>query len=447
MKLKIKMNSPESLKKIRWIFTVSRRFSKVDKKGRTKTTSFLASLGIAFGVMTLIVVMSIMNGFQMSFIDSIQEISSFHIRVTELDNSKKDDFIAWCNNNSRVKSVTPFYEAQGLLTSNKGHENIALIRAINPEVYEKDEGFRKELKIITGEFDLGEKEFFDEKIDSIIIGSGVARQLGVTVGNEITLFALSGGNDVALLSNERKFLVKGIFSSGYTEINSAYVFVSDECGRKNFGKNAELCYGVKLHSQNQDAVVLSQMKKVFPDAKISSWRQYNKSFFGTLRLEKNMLLMLVALIFIVVAVNIYNGMRRIVFERMAEIQTLSALGARTKHLKLIFVIQGLMTGIKGSLPGLILGLLISYNSDTVFRAASKVMYAFSWLGTAITNPANLVYVAENPMYNFYAQIPARVFPGETFIIVLFGLLAPLIASTLAGKNVIKMTVAEVLHNE
>ena len=168
---------------------------------------------------------------------------------------------------------------------------------------------------------------------------------------------------------------------------------------------------------------------------------------GTLRIEKDMLKLLVGLIFIVVAINIYNGMRRLVFERRNEIAILSALGGKKWEIKSIFITRGLLTGLIGSISGVILGLLISMNTDHVFNAVAKVMYFFQYIITAITNPQNLMYVAENSTYSLYASIPARIFPGEVFAISLFGILAPLFASWAASKNVLKMTVSEVLHNE
>ena len=105
---------------LRWIIGVSRRFSRVDRKGRSAVTSTLATLGICFGVMTLIVVMSVMNGFQMSFIDSILEVSSYHARVENLDEENIPLLLDFCKNNKGISYVTDFYEAQTFMTGYKG---------------------------------------------------------------------------------------------------------------------------------------------------------------------------------------------------------------------------------------------------------------------------------------------------------------------------------------
>ena len=160
-----------------------------------------------------------------------------------------------------------------------------------------------------------------------------------------------------------------------------------------------------------------------------------------------MLLFLVALIFVVVAINIYNGMRRLVFERRTEIAVFSALGARRTGIKSIFIMRGFITGTVGALTGVVLGIIISLNTDVVFTLAAKLMYGVQYLITALTDRANLQYVQVNSSYNLYASIPARVFPGEVIAITLFGIFSPLIASWAASRNVLKMTVSEVLHNE
>ena len=430
--------------KLKWINTVSSRFARVDRKGRSAVTSFLATLGICFGVMTLIAVMSVMNGFQMNFIDAIMEVSSYHIRATEVPEEKSEQFLTLCRQNKNVLSITPFYEAQTLMTDETGRENAAIIRAIEPDVYTNDAGFNKEITMVEGSFDL-------EEDDSIVLGYTLARQLRVGVGETVNLLVLSGGSDVSLLSGDRNFIVKGLFKTGYSDINSAYSVINIKAGEKYFGKSAEKIYGIKLKNSQEDARVIANLEKAFENesltAKLQSWRDYNKSFFGALRIEKNMLLLLVAIIFVVVGINIYNGMRRLVFERRSEIAILSAIGAENKDIKTIFIMRGFTTGAIGAFAGVILGLLISVNTEFLFNAAARVMFWLQYLVTAIFNRQNLMYVQENSSYAVYANIPARIFFREVVMIALFGIISPLLASWAASKNILKMTVAEVLHNE
>lgn len=434
------MNKSHSLlDSLKWITSVSQRFSRVDRTGRSAVTSALATLGICFGVMTLIVVMSVMNGFQMSFIDAIMEISSYHVRVDQMPDHLEQDFQDYCEENKNILSCTAFYEAQTMMTGNRGKESAAIIRAIDPNVYKDDEGFRKELKMIGGRFDIS-------KPGTMVIGSTLARNLSLKIGSETNLLVLSGGSDVDLFSDDRVFKITGIFSTGYSEINSNYCFVNIKDADTYFGQAAKKIWGIKLKNSNDDMHVISQLNKKF-EIKAQSWRDYNKTFFGALRIEKNMLLLLVALIFVVVAINIYNGMRRLVFERRSEIAILSAIGAANSEIQAIFIFRGFLTGVIGAMAGVVLGLLISVNTEFVFNAASNILYWGQYILTSIFNKQNLAYVQENSTYSIYANIPARVFFSEVFMISIFGVLAPLFASWIASKNVLKLTVAEVLHNE
>ena len=430
---------------LRWISVVSRRFARIDRKGRSAVTSVLATLGICFGVMTLTVVMSVMNGFQMSFIDSILEVSSYHLRVINVAPEQENALKAACETEKRIRACVPFYEAQALMTGEKGGAVAVNVRAADESIYYKDEGFKKELRMISGSFDFSET-------DSIILGSTLARNLGVRTGDTVNLLVMSGGSDVDLFSSDRLFTVRGIFTTGYAEINSACAFTGTAAAEKYFGASAKKIWGIKIKNYDKDLGVVASLKKQLglsdsSKTQIQSWRSFNKTFFGALRIEKNMLLLLVALIFVVVAINIYNGMRRLVFERRTEIAVLSALGARKGGIKSIFIMRGFIMGTVGALTGVVLGIIISLNTDVVFTLAAKLMYGIQYLITALTDRQNLQYVQINSSYNLYASIPARLFPGEVTAITLFGVFSPLIASWAASRNVLKLTVSEVLHNE
>ena len=505
-----------------WIFFVSRRFAKVDRKGSSAVTTALASLGICFGVMTLITVISVMNGFQHSFIDVIMEISSYHIRVESvvelvettkegevspyaptslvatpspkgqsplkspmtssepedvprlfvekslvsdserstppesnlslsgltrqsssdeiLRPSQNDDFLQFCQSEKSIRSVTPFYEAQSLMVGSSGKEAAAMIKAVPTTVREDDAGFKKHVNMISGSFDI-------EGENSIVIGTELARRTGARLGSKINLYALSGGSDVDLFSSERVFTVTGIFHTGYSDINASFAFINLDDGKKYFGSGARLLYGVKLFDENDDAKEIARIATQFPSLKTESWKEYNRAFFGALQVEKNMLMVLVFLIFVVVAINIFNGMRRMVYERREEISVLSAFGGKKRSIQSIFVTQGLLTGVSGAIPGAALGLFLSINMDTVFLLLSKLSYYASLLAVMIANPANGDLVRENPMFMLYASIPPKVFTDEVVMISLFGIGASLLASFMASRGVLKMTVVEVMRDE
>ena len=211
-----------------WILFVSRRFSRVDRKGRSAVTSFLASLGICFGIMTLIVVMSVMNGFQMEFKDAIMELSSYHVQVTGVDDATVEmQFTAWCNAEHDILAASPFYEAQSFMVTDRGKQSAALIRAVPENICDVDSGFAREMHMLAGSFSLHDD-------DAIVLGSDLARALSVRTGDVVTLLALSGGSDVELLSRDRQFRVAGVFRCGYADINASYAFINFASGQKNF---------------------------------------------------------------------------------------------------------------------------------------------------------------------------------------------------------------------
>ena len=240
------------MKSLFWISRVSHRFARVDRKGRSAVTSVLATLGIAFGVMTLTVVMSVMNGFQMSFIDAILEVSSYHIRAVDLPEESEKALQLFCQTDKRVRACLPFYEAQALMTGEKGGALAVNVRAAGNEIYDTDQGFRQQVKMLSGSFDLSQP-------DSIVLGSTLARNLGVRPGSTVNLLVMSGGSDVDLFSQDRLFTVSGVFTSGYQEINNAYAFVSMDAAEKYFGSSAKKIWGIKLYRYNDDLRVLHDL--------------------------------------------------------------------------------------------------------------------------------------------------------------------------------------------
>ena len=433
-----KKNTEKYMNNLKWIFFVCKRFSLVDKKGSSSVTTKLSVLGICFGVMTLIVVLSVMNGFQMQFIDSIIHISSYHVQVTNVKEDERSQIENFFLNNNNVVSFVQFKEAQSLMTNPSGKESVALIRALPENVLKIDSGFKNEVNMISGRFDLSG--------NGIVLGSRLAKSLGVRPGSQINLFALSGSSDTALISNERKFTVTGIFTCGYADINASCAFIGFSSGEKYFGRTGSV-YGIKLKNQNSDRHFKTEFENCGFDCNVSVWRDYNRSFFGALRVEKNILMLFVIMIFIVVAINIYNSIRKLVFERRSEIAALSSLGGSRFSIRKIFVLRGLIIGLKGSLPGLFAGLVLSFNIKTVFLVILKIQYYFTYFFTMIFNSAMKDAVRENSMWYVYANIPARVNPGEVIFITLFGIFSCVIASWIASSNVLKMKILEVLHEE
>lgn len=403
-------------------------------------TSVLPSVGIGFGVMALIIILSVMNGFQLESIESILEISSYHIRAIPETDESLDVLLEQVSTETMISSINPFYEAQGLLVEKNGRQSASLIRAIEHTQIYTDEGFAKQLQVYAGSFDLYTPR-------SIILGSTLAKNLGVRVGDSVNILALSGGSDVDLFSENRVFTVTALFSCGYGDINAAYAFIPFEDGKELFGKNSKPTFGIKITNKDHDERLMQKLKASVNSVQFESWRSFNRSFFGALRVEKNILMMLSLLIFVVVAVNIFNGMRRMVYERREEICVLSALGSSPESIQFIFIMQGLLIGLSGAIPGLLLGLCLSVNVNTVFTIIAKISYFIQYFIASLCNPESLAHIIRNSAYMFYAGIPARVYVNEVIFITLFGLLSAVSAAWLASTKVLSFKIAEVLRDE
>ena len=430
--------------RLSWIFYISRRFAKVDSRGRAAASGILASLGIGAGVAVLIVIISVMNGFQAGYIRSIMEISSFHIRAVPEEDARsqldEETLLKTIRDTKGVASAIPMYEAHTLSVGNNGRQRPALIRGVPWSIYLSDKGFLDQITMSAGRFDIKDEM-------TCILGSSLARALNVRPGDEINLLALSGGEETDLFSGDRKLKVNGLFTCGYNDINSSFIFVSLDTAAKILGLENAQFYGIKLVDSEDDQRCVSVLKNKLPDINFESWRSYNRSFFGALKIEKNMLMTLSFLIFVVVGVNIFNSMRRMVYEHHEETAVLSALGAGKKEIQLVFILQGLSTGLYGAVPGLLAGLAICAKMGNVFILFSQLAYRIQLFFYMIFNPVVVPTLRSNSVFLYYAKIPAVVVFSEVAYITLFGIVASLAASWFASRNALKFSVAEVLHDE
>lgn len=424
---------------------MAKRFSLVDLKGAAAFTSKLSTLGICFGVMTLIIVISVMNGFQREFIDAIMEVSSYNVRAENLGAKERESFEKFASDENEIECAVAFTESESLLVSADGRQSAALVRAIETDVMEKDFGFAREAKIVRGAFDLRSAAFSEngETLAPCVLGITLARSLDVRVGDEVNFYATDSGDSLLeAFSRPQKFFVAGIFHTGYSDINSSYVFVALSSQTE---KIENLIYGIKTKNSAGEAALAKKIQLEFPAAKISLWKEYNRSFFSVLRIEKNMLMLLVVLIFVVVAINIFNSMRRIVFERRSEISTLSALGAKISSVKNIFIMRGFLIGLRGALAGLVLGLFFCVNIKSVFTILSSALFYLQYFFMLIFSPQNAAALSENPMFAVYANIPARMYAHEIIFITLFGIFSAVFSAWSASREILNTSISEVLH--
>ena len=430
------------MKRNRWILFVALRFGSVDAKGKAAGTGLASALGIAFGVAALIVVLSVMNGLQGGYITSIMEISSAHARVraTRADLER----IAAIEG---VAAIYPFAENQALAAGRRGRQASVLVRSVPADVLQMDAGLSAAVEVSVGAFDIASPY-------TAVIGYDLARSLGVREGDAFSLLAVSGSKETDLFPQNGELLVKGTFYSGYYDIDSSFVFVSDATGEEIFGGGASgedsgnVLAAVKLRDPYRDVDFILKAKEAAPAAEIESWRSYNRVFFGALKVEKNALFLVSFLIFIVVTVNIYNSMRRSVYERREDICVLSVSGAFPAEIRRVFLANGLALGFAGSLLGLLCGLCISARIDDVFSLAENIVTAFSiFVASLLGFDEPDAFRLFDPQYFYMEGLEAGIVFHEVLLVFVFGVFSAAFAAWLASKKVASLKPQEILRYE
>jgi lipoprotein-releasing system permease protein len=424
-----------------WVLFVASRYI---FKGRS-SSPVLAVLGIAIGVLALIVIIAVMNGFQLGFIESILEVSSYHLRVEHFDQDKIDELQAIILGIPGVKAAVPFKEYQAIARGRRTAQQAVLIRGLGENTLEIDKAMKGKLDFEEGSFDISNNR-------NILLGAELASRLGLGAGDEITLFSLTG-----ILSQEDGSsltgLVTGVFRTGYYEYDCSWAFINIE--NASFLQNeCDLLLGIKLANRFLDKTALEQAKKklsAYEGIKLSSWRDYNRSFFGALRTEKLFMFILVGLIFIVVGLNIFQAQRRAVLQRREEIGLLRAVGGARRAVRFVFVLDGAIIGLTGASIGLFFGLAIALNISNFFTLVENII---NWFIDIINILASLLGIgmADNfavfpPAVFYIKEIPSRVLPSEVALIFMFGFISALAAAWFASRKVSNIQPAEVLRYE
>lgn len=424
-------------KSAQWTAFIARRFATVDSRGRSATTSILATLGIAFGVMALIVILSVMNGFQMGYIESILEVSSSHVQI---DGTQEE--IQAISGMKEVRSTSVYSEAQTLMRGKYDKQMGVLLRFVDPDLARIDAGFASSAHVSDGSFDISQS-------GTVVLGYYLAYLLGVKVGDTVSILAISGNSSTDVFPDDADLVVTGFIQTGYYEIDSSFAFISNKTGFALSGERGPVLHaGIKLKKLDHDRQFIEKIAALYPSVKAESWRTYNHSFFGALEVEKNVLLLLMVLIFVVVTVNIYNSMRKSVYERREEISVLTSLGAQPSQVQRIFIVGGFGIGLSGGFLGLLAGMFLTVRINSVFALAENLVNGLNIFVSALLGiPDDQAFSIFNPEYFYMSEIPVRMFFPEVLLIFLFGVVSAGCAAWMASHAIAKLKPAEVLRYE
>ena len=429
----------------RWIVFVSRRWFSGRMDGGGSPFSWLAVSGIAIGVAALVVVLGVMNGFQLGFIESILDVSSFHLRVDEQRGSD-EGLIARIASEPSVLSVLPFSERHCLLSTQDGRAFPLSLRVMPDDARQRDPSMMSALGMMdAGAWKPG---------GGMILGAELARYLGIEPGSVVDILVVSAGGDVGVEAQTIKMRVDGLFRSGYYafDFGMAVLPISSSAAASflHTGRPQHFTYGVKLRERFSDVAVSEQLRidLGLGADRVESWRDYNRAFFGALRTEKTVMMLLIGLIFLVVGVNIFHSMRRAVVEKTEDIAVLKAMGGSPEELKRVFIINGLAVGAGGALLGLAAGLLVAINVNEVFAIAEAFVNALSDIASRIQGGLGAQdFHVFSPRYFYLSEVPVRILFPETFFVTAAAIASAAIAAATAADRMSGLVPAEILRYE
>lgn len=421
--------------KERWSLHVAGRYLLTHSGRKGHLGNLLAVLGLVIGILTLITVLTVMNGFQQGFITSINEVYSYHLRA-EAPEMPLEEFRRKTAGIGNIQAVVPFADYQALLTSDEGFTSGIQLRFIDEEAAAKDAGFMEQLILLKG-------SFLFPTPDTLVLGADLARSLNALGGDRVTLAFLEVRGGRASLQN-KEFTVGGIFRTGYYEYDRNMAFGSLDFLAAQ-GDEAPLVWGIKLKKHFRDAGTIRDIRRVvsLPPESLVSWRSYNSAFFNALKIEKTFMLLIVGLIFIVVAVNIYHSMKRSVRERLEELALLKALGGTPGKIREIFLFQGAIIGLTGCLLGTAAGIGISVNINGImdfFVSALQNLRFFLYENLGMGgNPGTTMF--------YFTDIPVQLMVRDLIVINGAALLSILAASFGSVRSYSAVTPAEVFRSE
>ena len=338
--------------------TIAFRYLKPKRKeGFLKIISIFSFLGIALGVAVLIIVMSVMNGFRTELIDKILGFNA-HIIIKPYEKKIENQNLNELNSLSNIIEKMMFsFNGEGILI-NKNDTKGILVRG-----YLKND--LKKINLIQKGIFEGSLENFNK--NTVSIGKDLAISLDLKVDDKITLMSSAGIQTIiGSLPKQESFTISSIFNSGFAEFDQNVIFMPVEDAISFFeASDDDLFLEIYLKKPEHVEDAKKKIQNLFPDYFVYSWADLNKSFFGALKVERNVMFIILSLIIVVAAFNIISGLTILVKNKTKEIAILRTLGVSQKSIAKIFFLVGFSIGFFATLTGVLLGVLFSYNIEKI----------------------------------------------------------------------------------
>lgn len=413
-------------------FWVSRKILINGSKNRFLSfIGFSSILGISIGVMALIVVMSVMNGFHFELKKRILDATS-HIEITGgLDNQDEiTQLIKKITDLKHVKAVSPYVSGEGLL-SNRSVNRGVLVKGIDPQ-------YENNVNQLLNKVVKGSKKFSSKPFE-IIIGVDLARLLGVDIGDDVSLLIPKlNFSPIGNYPTIKKFNIVGIFDAGIYEFDSSLALMDYQDAQKIFFKNQKTKFSamqIQLTDSNKTLNVESDIKKILIDLNINSfinnWTNKNKNFFSAIQMEKRVMAIILTLIIAVAAFNLVASLAMSVQDRKKDIAILMTIGFSKFQIIRIFIFQGFIIGFIGSLLGLFFGVVIASNINTIVPFIEGLF--------------NIQFLSKDIYY--INELPSIIIPMDIVFVILVSIILSLFATIYPSQMAAKLNPGEILKNE
>ncbi len=393
------------------------------KEGFLKVISIFSFTGIALGVAILIIVMSVMNGFRTELINKILGFSP-HIIVKSYDKKISEEKLSELNILKKDISRTALtFSGQGILINRENTVGILVRSYLQNDIQKID-------LIKNGIIDGSLTSF---KKNTVLIGKELAISLDLITGDEITLMSTSNlqtpfGN----LPLQEKFKISSIFSTGLLEFDQNVIFIPFENANSLFElSETDIDLEIFVNRPDKAQLLKEKIQEIFDGYYVYSWADLNKSFFGALKVERNVMFIILTLIIIVAAFNIISGLTILVKNKTKEIAILRTLGVSKNSITKIFFLTGFSIGFMATITGVIAGVLFSYYIEEI-----RVL---------ITSLFNIRLFPEE-IY-FLSQMPSEINLGYILIICLFSLLITFLATIFPSVSAAKLDPIKALKYE
>ncbi|MFD1744018.1 lipoprotein-releasing ABC transporter permease subunit [Rhizobium helianthi] len=407
---------------VAWRYLRSRR-----KETFISVIAGFSFVGIMLGVATLIIVMAVMNGFRTELISRILGING-HVIVQPVD-QPLTDYAQLAKRFSAVPGVTmalPLVEGQTLASGKQGAGSGALVRGIRTEDLEK-------LQEVSSNIRSGDLTGFATG-DGVLVGSRLAASLGIGAGDQITLVSPEGDvTPMGVTPRVKSYRVSGVFEIGMSEYDASMIYMPLAEAQAYFNADG-LVQSIEIYLKDADKV--DEMRPLIEEAAgrqifLTDWRQRNQTFFSALQVERNVMFMILTLIVLVAALNIISGLIMLVKDKGSDIAILRTMGASSGAIMRIFFMTGAAIGIVGTFAGVLLGVVVCLNIESIRQF-------FSWVsGTVLFDPE---------LY-FLSQLPAEMSLSETTSVVIMALVLSFLATIFPAWRASRLDPVQALRYE